>query len=99
VRELQNVIERWSIICDGEDISMDESWLPREPTSSGDGGSEPEPIADEPTNLVEQVEDVERRLIRRTMEAVGGNQSEAARRLGMSRGALLGRLRKYGQRC
>jgi len=30
------------------------------------------------------------------MTAVGGNQSEAARRLGVSRGALLGRLRKYG---
>jgi two-component system response regulator AtoC len=30
------------------------------------------------------------------MAAVGGNQSEAARRLGLSRGALLARLRKYG---
>jgi len=29
------------------------------------------------------------------MTAAGGNQAEAARRLGLSRGALLVRLRKY----
>ncbi len=93
IRELQNVIERWAIVCDSEDISMDESWLPREPAST-----EPraEPIPDDSLNLPEHVEGLERKLIDRTLAAVGGNQSEAARRLGMSRGALLGRLRKYG---
>jgi len=30
------------------------------------------------------------------MNAVGGNQSEAARRLGMSRGSLIERLKRYG---
>jgi two-component system, NtrC family, response regulator AtoC len=39
---------------------------------------------------------VERTLIRRAMAAASGNQSEAARRLGLSRGSLLERLRKYG---
>jgi ribose/xylose/arabinose/galactoside ABC-type transport system permease subunit len=39
---------------------------------------------------------VERNLIGRTMAAVGGNQSEAARRLGMNRGSLIVRLKKYG---
>ncbi|BDG04202.1 sigma-54-dependent transcriptional regulator [Anaeromyxobacter oryzae] len=96
VRELQNVIERWAIIRASEDISMDESWLPREPSATGDAGAAPIPGPDEPLNLTEHVEAVERQLIRRTLIAVGGNQSEAARRLGMSRGALLGRLRKYG---
>jgi DNA-binding NtrC family response regulator len=94
VRELLNVLERWAIICESEDISMDESWLPRESMATVDTAAEP--IADEPLNLTEHVETMERKLIGQTLTAVGGNQSEAARRLGMSRGALLGRLKKYG---
>jgi two-component system, NtrC family, response regulator AtoC len=39
---------------------------------------------------------VERGIIARAMAATGGNQSEAARRLGMSRGTLIDRLRRYG---
>ncbi len=99
IRELQNVIERWAIICGTDDISMDESWLPRDstlPDSTTSAGVKPEPPPDDQQNLREYVEALERKLITRTMTAVGGNQSEAARRLGVSRGALLGRLRKYG---
>jgi DNA-binding NtrC family response regulator len=117
IRELQNVIERWAIICGNDDICMDESWLPRDPTLPESTATEeaapprevqlepgPRPdehaesgpaLDDEILNLREHVEEVERKLIDRTMAAVGGNQSEAARRLGMSRGALLGRLKKY----
>jgi len=119
IRELQNVIERWAIICDSDEISMDESWLPGEATATVAAGTEPpfvEPLAREPSsgeppaeeapadepapgerlNLLGHVEALERDLIERTLTAVGGNQSEAARRLGVSRGALLGRLKKYG---
>ena len=38
----------------------------------------------------------QRRAISRAMAAAGGNQSEAARRLGMSRGTLIDRLHRYG---
>ncbi len=101
IRELQNVIERWAIICGTDDISMDESWLPRDPTipestPTAEPGA-PLPPLEDAVNLREHVEELERKLIHQTMADVGGNQSEAARRLGMSRGALLGRLRKYGQ--
>jgi two-component system, NtrC family, response regulator HydG len=99
IRELQNVIERWAIICGTDDISMDESWLPRDstaPESTPSADAAPEPPPEDELNLREYVEALERKLITRTMTAVGGNQSEAARRLGVSRGALLGRLRKYG---
>lgn len=44
----------------------------------------------------EHLEAVERNLIARTLEDVGGNQSETARRLGLSRSALIDRLKKYG---
>jgi len=99
IRELQNVIERWAIVCGTDDICMDESWLPRDPTlpDSTPSAEEPGPPRDDQgLNLRGNVEELERKLINRTMADVGGNQSEAARRLGMSRGALLGRLRKYG---
>ena len=35
-------------------------------------------------------------LISKTLKAVSGNQAEAARRLGLGRGALIDRLKKYG---
>jgi two-component system response regulator AtoC len=46
--------------------------------------------------LREQIEALERRVIARTLAAVSGNQSEAARRLGLNRGTLIERVRKYG---
>jgi len=56
----------------------------------------PELLPDESVNLRKHIEELERRLIGRTMTAVGGNQSEAARRLGVSRGSLIERLKRYG---
>jgi len=88
IRELQNVIERWVIVSDTEELSTDESWLPRDETAAAG--------ATAPLSLRDHVEAVERKLIGRTMTAVGGNQSEAARRLGLSRGSLIERLKKYG---
>jgi len=92
IRELQNVVERWAILRENQEISIDESWF---------SGDEPRPGAtrqapDGTINLRAHVEAVERSLIGRAMMAVGGNQSEAARRLGLSRGSLLERLKKYG---
>jgi two-component system response regulator AtoC len=48
------------------------------------------------TPLREQIEALERRVIAWTLTAVSGNQSEAARRLGLNRGTLIERVRKYG---
>jgi formate hydrogenlyase transcriptional activator len=41
VRELQNVIERAVVLCDGDTFSIDESWLkgePRRPSKRPEGG-------------------------------------------------------------
>jgi len=46
---------------------------------------DPEPAG----TLSEQLEALERRIISRVMEAAAGNQSEAARRLGLNRGSLI----------
>jgi two-component system response regulator AtoC len=47
-------------------------------------------------SLKEQVEAFERAVVARALDATGGNQSEAARRLGTSRVTLIDKLRKYG---
>ena len=96
VRELQNVIERWAILGGTEEVPLEATWLTSEPTLPGN--RMPDPPHEEKLNLREHVEALERELISRTITAVAGNQSEAARRLGVSRGALLGRLRKYAHR-
>jgi DNA-binding NtrC family response regulator len=94
IRELQNVIERWAIGYDVEELSLEESAVPAQPADAPvDASVEPELAGT--VKLREHVEALERKLIQRTMIAVAGNRSEAARRLGMSRGSLLERLKKY----
>ena len=46
-------------------------------------------------SLKEQVEAFERGLVARALESTGGNQSEAARRLGVSRVTLIDKMKKY----
>ena len=95
VRELQNAIERWAIVSRTAGVLINESWFPREvpPAVTVDH----EQAADGTVNFRGYLETVERNLIGRAMMAAGGNQSDAARRLGLSRGSLLERLRKYGR--
>ena len=47
-------------------------------------------------SLKEQVEAFERGLVARALDGTGGNQSEAARRLGVSRVTLIDKMKKYG---
>jgi two-component system response regulator AtoC len=42
------------------------------------------------------LEELEKSLLQQAMEQTGGNQSKAAKRLGLSRHAFLYRLEKYG---
>jgi two-component system response regulator AtoC len=50
----------------------------------------------ESVSLYDHLESVERELVTRMLTATSGNQSEAARRLGISRTALIDRMKKYG---
>jgi DNA-binding NtrC family response regulator len=85
VRELEHVIERASLLATGDAITPDDLMLrPR-----GDAA----PKLEEMT-----LEQVERYLIERALAAQGGNVSEAARVLGLSRSALYRRLASLGIR-
>jgi DNA-binding NtrC family response regulator len=93
VRQLENAVARIVALATGGEIGL-EAFGSASAAPSPEAGAESPP--DGTLGLREQVEAVERSLIGRTMTEVGGNQSEAARRLGLSRGSLIVRLKKYG---
>jgi DNA-binding NtrC family response regulator len=92
VRELRNVIERVVI------LEADE-WIRREhlpPEIRGEAGHSARSHAFTlPADGI-VLEDVEADLISQALERTGGNQSRAARLLGLSRYALRYRMQKYG---
>jgi transcriptional regulator with GAF, ATPase, and Fis domain len=82
VRELRNALERAAILCEGGLIAPQHLLLPTEPHAA----------TAETTDLNE----VERQTIGHVMRETRGNKSRAAKRLGLTRTQLYGRLRKYG---
>jgi DNA-binding NtrC family response regulator len=93
VRQLENAVARIVALSAGGEIGL-EAFAAASTAPKADADAEAPPEGT--LSLREQLDAVERSLIRRTMTAVGGNQSEAARRLGLSRGSLIERLKKYG---
>ena len=92
VRELKNVLERICIMHDG--TALEAAHLPREIVAFEDAGSfieVPEGVLD----IEAVVDEVTCRLIRRAMRKAGGNAASAARLLGIPRGTLRYKLRKY----
>ena len=91
VRELQNCIERAVALTRYDHIAVDDL-----PERIRDYKSSHVLVAgDDPTELV-PMEEVERRYIRRVMEAVQGNKTAAARVLGYDRKRLYRKLEKLG---
>ena len=88
VRELENSIERGVILMRGE--YLDIHGLPMTIQRWADKHT----LADmsEPATLKE----AEKALILKTLEETGGNRSEAARRLQITRKTLLNKLKSYG---
>jgi two-component system, NtrC family, response regulator HydG len=91
VRELENAIERGIILMRGSELTekslplsiQKQAIIPPEKQLSVDGL--------EPGSLFV----AEKQLILKTLEETGGNKSEAARRLGITRKTLLNKLNRY----
>jgi two-component system response regulator AtoC len=94
VRQLENAVARMVALGSTGEIGVQA--FSAAPSTAVESGGEPLPPADGSLSLREQLEALERSVIARTLAAVSGNQSEAARRLGLSRGSLIDRLKKYG---
>jgi len=88
VRELRNVIERAVILEQGELIS------PACLSLGVVGLATPEEIRLPPGGIA--LEEVEKKLVQEALERVGGNQTEAAKLLKISRFALRTRMKKFG---
>ena len=86
VRELQNVVERAFALSNTETLDVDD--LPPLLTAP--------PASPEGTESIPTLEDAERTLIRRALDASGGNKNEAARRLGIDRQRLYRKITRHG---
>jgi two-component system response regulator AtoC len=94
VRELRNVIERAFILHGGADEIRPEHLTPE--LRKVVPGRRPEKMVPPVTDQGLVLDDVERKLIAEAMERASGNQSKAARLLGVSRDTLRYRLKKHG---
>jgi transcriptional regulator with GAF, ATPase, and Fis domain len=108
VRELKSVIERAAILARRGTIDSPQLLLPtsqaapapssRAPMPSLSGDDSPPSFSAEelPTNVVRaELEKRERRRIQEALERTGGNQTDAAKLLGISRRTLMNRLDRY----
>ncbi len=90
VRELENAVARLLALSEGGELGVEAlSRLSASPESTPSAGA---------GTLREQVAVFERSLITRMLEETGGNQSEAARRLGLTRVTLIDKLKRHGLR-
>jgi transcriptional regulator with GAF, ATPase, and Fis domain len=94
IRELQNAIERALILADGGLISAAHLGLvvPAPPAA----GIRPETgSAETPAPVVQPLADIEKQSVLAALRRAKGNKSRAAAALGLSRGALYTRLRRF----
>ena len=93
VRQLRAVLESAAVMSDGETIDADALPLgPSEPVAVAVAC--PAPASDLPPSL--DVDDIETWAIRKAMVQTGGNVSQSAKLLGMSRDTLHTKLKKKG---
>jgi PAS domain S-box-containing protein len=87
IRELQNVIERSIIVCETENLSVDESWLSRQPRATGPKSQ---------LEIAQKLASQEKEMIEAVLSESGGRvfgPSGAAAKLGMPRSTLESKIR------
>jgi two-component system response regulator HydG len=94
VRELMNAVERAVVLSRG-DFLAEADFPVIQSTQTASGASQPETPPLNPTGDI-SLEEIEKVTILKTLEAAGGNKSETARRLGITRKTLHKKLKAYG---
>jgi len=97
VRELRNLLERATILCRSESIDAADLGLGTAEDELDSISTCVASLGDD-LDLRELLEQIEKRIVSRTLVASGGVQAEAARRLGISRSDLSYKLRRLGLR-
>jgi Nif-specific regulatory protein len=97
VRELRNVIERAVVLSDRRRLEPDDILIPGPAGPAGAAGRAPEDPAGGADRLAlpDQIRRLEIDLIRRALDRAGGNKSEAARLLRISRPTLDKKIRDH----
>ncbi|MBW2429522.1 MAG: sigma-54-dependent Fis family transcriptional regulator [Deltaproteobacteria bacterium] len=96
VRELMNAVER-AVVLSQADFLSEKDFTFIDGSKVNRNGSVPDSVnAQIITDGVTPLEEVEKTTILNTLEASGGNKSEAARRLGITRKTLHKKLKAYG---
>jgi two-component system response regulator AtoC len=92
VRELENAVARLLTLTDGGELGPASLSVltDQAPVQGAPAGSI------RPLSLREQLDALERDILATTLAAAGGNQSETARRLGVTRTTLLDKLKRHG---
>jgi len=90
IRELENLIERAVILSRSNIIETKDIALPK-----GDEGEVKDIDIAQGINLSEEVEKFEKKIITQTLKKTEGNQSEAARKLGINEKTIRYKLKKY----
>ncbi|WP_295446929.1 sigma-54 dependent transcriptional regulator [uncultured Thiodictyon sp.] len=91
VRELENVLERATALCDGSIIGAEDLYLPQTETQVAAG-----PHANLEVPLEDYLGEIERRAILKALDDTRWNRTAAAKKLGMTLRALRYRLSKLG---
>jgi len=94
VRELRNLIDRAVLFCDGDRIDAAALGLPGQTPAAVSLARLAAGAIELPEGGI-RLEDVERGLIEAALRRANGNQSEAARLLGLSRDTLRYRMEKF----
>jgi PAS domain S-box-containing protein len=95
IRELQNVIERAVILCDGETFSVDETWLPRKSSQLSGRQVSPGVLANDKKEFAER----ERKAIESALTECQGRVSGphgAAAKLGIPHQTLASKMASLG---
>jgi two-component system NtrC family response regulator len=91
VRELENIIERAVVLCRSEAIALNDL-----PNVVKGFKAEKEIPQIETGSLIDQVEELEKKLIFDALSSANGNQSQAGRMLGLTERNLRYKMQKYG---
>ena len=88
IRELANVLERAVVLSEGNTLSVND--LPENLIPSWNA-----PASESKGAFFQQMDEVEKQLLKEALERAKGNKSEAARVLGLNRSTLNSKLRKF----
>jgi transcriptional regulator of acetoin/glycerol metabolism len=94
IRELVNVIECMCYMSENETLTLDD--LPEEYQSDKDSSKIITKLYEQATQQLSSLDHAELKVIAATITQSGGNITQAAKTLGMAKGTLYQRMKKYG---